>query len=47
MARKEKPTALVLLHKEIIRFLKDPTQEVLCIRGKWGVGKTYTELLPV
>lgn len=42
MARKEKPTALVLLRKEIIRFLKDPTPEVLCIRGKWGVGKTYT-----
>ena len=31
-----------MLRKEIIRFLKDPTPEVLCIRGKWGVGKTYT-----
>lgn len=38
---KEKPTALVLLRQAIIRFLKDPRPEVLCIRGKWGVGKTY------
>jgi hypothetical protein len=38
----ETPTALALLRKEIFRFLKDPKPEVLCIRGKWGIGKTYT-----
>jgi hypothetical protein len=26
---------------EILRFLKSPMPEVLCITGKWGVGKTY------
>lgn len=30
-----------LLQSEILRFLSDPTPEVLCIRGHWGVGKTY------
>ncbi|WP_315775338.1 MULTISPECIES: hypothetical protein [unclassified Bradyrhizobium] len=39
---KEKPTAFTLLRQAIVRFLKDPMPEVLCIRGKWGVGKTYT-----
>jgi hypothetical protein len=39
---KEKPTALALLRQEIFRFLKEDKPEVLCIRGKWGVGKTYT-----
>lgn len=38
----QKPTALSLLRDEIFRFLKSDTPEVLCIRGKWGVGKTYT-----
>ena len=27
---------------EIGKFLGRPAVEVLCIRGKWGVGKTYT-----
>lgn len=32
----------VELVKEAIRnFLVDPTPEVLCIKGKWGTGKTY------
>lgn len=26
---------------EIKAFLENPTPEVLCIRGKWGVGKTF------
>jgi hypothetical protein len=30
-----------LLQEEISRFLKSPTPEVLCIRGKWGIGKTF------
>ncbi|MET4072696.1 Cdc6-like AAA superfamily ATPase [Bradyrhizobium sp. S3.2.6] len=38
---KEK-TALSLLRHEVFRFLKDPKPEVICIRGKWGAGKTYT-----
>ena len=38
----QKPTALSLLREEIFRFLETDTPEVLCIKGKWGVGKTYT-----
>jgi hypothetical protein len=38
----QKPTALSLLPGEINRFLNSPNPEVLCIRGKWGVGKTFT-----
>ncbi|WP_017968302.1 hypothetical protein [Rhizobium leguminosarum] len=34
--------SLDLIEKEILRFLADSEPEVLCIRGKWGVGKTYT-----
>ena len=34
-------TKLVEIKKEIARFLKSSEPEVLCIRGKWGVGKTY------
>jgi hypothetical protein len=30
-----------LVREEITRFLSRPDAEVLCIRGKWGVGKTY------
>jgi len=30
-----------LVIKEIRRFLASETAEVLCIKGKWGVGKTY------
>lgn len=29
------------IESEIRRFLADANPEVLCIRGKWGVGKTY------
>ena len=32
----------VLIEKEIERFLASPEPEVLCLRGKWGVGKTYS-----
>jgi Cdc6-like AAA superfamily ATPase len=31
-----------LVEKEIARFLASPDAEVLCLRGKWGVGKTYS-----
>jgi hypothetical protein len=31
-----------LVNSQIDKFLKSKTPEVLCIRGKWGVGKTYT-----
>lgn len=34
--------SLKLIEKEIIRFLASQQPEVLCISGKWGVGKTYT-----
>jgi hypothetical protein len=34
-------TATNLLKSEIERFLASSTPEVLCVRGKWGVGKTY------
>ena len=34
-------TATSLLKKEIDRFLASDEPEVLCIRGKWGVGKTF------
>ncbi len=30
-----------LLRKEIERFLASAEQEVICISGQWGVGKTY------
>jgi hypothetical protein len=32
----------VLVEKEIERFLASPEPEVLCLRGKWGVGKTHS-----
>ena len=38
----QKPAALTLLRSEIVRFLKSDQAEALCIRGKWGVGKTFT-----
>ncbi len=38
----QEPTALPLVKAEILRFLASDKPEVLCIRGKWGVGKTYT-----
>ncbi len=30
-----------LVTNEIVKFLGRKNPEVLCIRGKWGVGKTY------
>jgi hypothetical protein len=30
------------VNSQIDKFLKSKAPEVLCIRGKWGVGKTYT-----
>jgi hypothetical protein len=42
MTDNQKPTALNLLREEIKRFLDCDKPEVLCIRGKWGVGKTFT-----
>ena len=38
----EKPTATDLLKREVLRFLASDKPEVLCIRGKWGVGKSYS-----
>jgi hypothetical protein len=34
--------SIELVKREIAAFLARPDPEVLCIRGKWGVGKTYT-----
>jgi hypothetical protein len=31
-----------LVRREILRFLGREEPEVLCIRGAWGVGKTYS-----
>lgn len=33
--------SLELIEAEIRRFLSSPDAEVLCIKGRWGVGKTY------
>lgn len=33
---------LELVRNELNRFLADPDAEVLALRGKWGVGKTYS-----
>ena len=33
--------SIELLEKEIRRFLASADAEVLCISGKWGVGKTF------
>jgi hypothetical protein len=30
-----------IVRKAMRRFLSNPTPEVLCIKGKWGTGKTY------
>jgi hypothetical protein len=35
-------TSTALVQTEIRRFLRSEDPEVLCITGKWGVGKTYT-----
>lgn len=34
--------SIKLVKVEIKRFLKSSEPEVLCIKGKWGVGKTFT-----
>lgn len=34
--------SIELVRNEIARFLRSPEPEVLCVRGEWGVGKTYT-----
>ena len=34
--------SIKLVHKQIDKFLGSTTPEVLAIRGKWGVGKTFT-----
>ena len=33
---------LALVRNELNRFLRSPDAEVLALRGKWGVGKTYS-----
>jgi len=33
--------SIALIEREIERFLNSPEPEVICIRGKWGVGKTH------
>ena len=35
-------TSTPLVKKEIKRFLRDSTPEVICISGEWGIGKTFT-----
>lgn len=35
-------TSTALVENEITRFLKSSIPEVLCVRGEWGVGKTFT-----
>ena len=39
MVQKLTPTKMVV--KELSRFLQDKTPGVLCLKGRWGVGKTY------
>ena len=33
--------SLAIVEAEVRRFLSDTTPEVLCIKGKWGIGKTF------
>lgn len=33
--------SLAVVEEEVRRFLSDPAPEVLCIKGRWGVGKTF------
>src|SRR5690242_12958008 len=33
--------SIEIIKAELLRFLKSPHPEVLCLRGKWGVGKTF------
>jgi Cdc6-like AAA superfamily ATPase len=37
----EGDVSVELVKKAMLKFLADPTPEVLCIEGKWGTGKTY------
>ncbi len=37
----ERLMSVELVKAEIAKFLIDPQPAVLCLRGKWGVGKTY------
>jgi hypothetical protein len=39
MAQKLTPTQMVI--KELGRFLEDKRPEVICVKGRWGVGKTH------
>lgn len=34
--------SVALVQKAIANFLSRPDPEVLCVRGRWGIGKTYT-----
>lgn len=34
--------SIKVVNDEIAKFLERPDAEVLCVRGRWGVGKTYT-----
>jgi hypothetical protein len=34
-------TSTTLVREEIVRFLQGTDPEVLCVTGKWGVGKTF------
>ncbi|TXN80044.1 hypothetical protein [Methylobacterium sp. WL8] len=36
-----KNTSLLLIETEINRFLSSKEPEIICIKGRWGVGKTY------
>src|SRR5262249_3975117 len=40
--RGERSVSVQLVNGEITKFLSTAEAGVLCIRGKWGVGKTYT-----
>jgi hypothetical protein len=33
--------SLAVVEEEVRRFLSDTAPEVLCIKGKWGIGKTF------
>ena len=34
--------SISLVEKEILRFLKTSEAEVICVKGDWGIGKTYS-----
>src|SRR5262249_19762119 len=37
----EKSLSIEIVEREIGRFLASPEPEVLCLKGKWGIGKTF------